>query len=158
MKTVLLTPPHDVDILARLHAASFADAWSAGWIAKLLAQPGIFAFAAGGETGGFVLVRAAGGEAEILTLAVAPAARRRGIGSSLVLAACHQAQEMGAEAVFLEVGQANEPAKLLYARLGFREVGRRKGYFQRSGGSNEDALVFRVKFPLPPVGNGERLD
>jgi ribosomal-protein-alanine N-acetyltransferase len=158
MKTVLLTPPHDVDTLARLHATSFADAWSAEWIAKLLAQPGTFAFAGGGEAGGFVLVRTAGGEAEILTLAVAPAARRRGIGSSLVLAACQQAQEMGAEAVFLEVGRANEPAKSLYTQLGFRMVGRRRGYYQRSGGSNEDALIFRVKLPLPPVGNSARLD
>ena len=158
MKTVLLTPPHDVDSLARLHAASFADAWSAEWITKLLAQPGVFAFVGRAEAGGFILVRVAGGEAEILTLAVAPAARRRGIGSSLVLAACQQAQEMGAEAIFLEVCRANEPAKSLYTRLGFHEVGCRKGYYQRPSGSNEDALIFRVKFPLPPVGNGERLD
>ncbi|MGC9953856.1 MAG: ribosomal protein S18-alanine N-acetyltransferase [Rhizomicrobium sp.] len=158
MKTVLLTPPYDVDILARLHAASFADAWSAEWIAKLLAQPGTFAFVAGGEVGGFILVRAAGGEAEILTLAVAPAARRRGVGSVLVSAACQQVQEMGAEAVFLEVGRANEPAKSLYKRLGFHEAGRRRGYYQRSGGGNEDALIFRVELPLPPVGNSERLD
>jgi ribosomal-protein-alanine N-acetyltransferase len=148
MKTILLIPPCDVDALARLHATSFADAWSADWIAKLLAQPGTFALLAREETGGFVLVRTAGGEAEILTLAVAPAARRRGIGSSLISAACRKAEEMGAEAVFLEVSRANEPAKMLYARLGFREVGQRRGYYQTPGASKEDALIFCVKLPL----------
>jgi ribosomal-protein-alanine N-acetyltransferase len=158
MKTILLTSPCDVDVLARLHATSFADAWSAAWIAKLLAHPGTFAFLVEGESGGFVLVRAAGGEAEILTLAVAPAARRRGIGSALILAACRQAREMGADAMFLEVSRTNEPARTLYARLGFREVGRRRGYYQEPGRSNEDALVFCAKLPLPPMGNSERLN
>ena len=158
MKTNLLTPPIDVNVLVRLHATSFADAWSAEWIAKLLAVPGTFVFLADGESGGFVLVRAAGGEAEILTLAVAPAARRRGIGTVLISAACRRAQEMGAGAMFLEVGRTNEPAKALYTRLGFREVGRRRGYYQEPGGSNEDALVFCGKLPLPPVGNSEQLD
>jgi ribosomal-protein-alanine N-acetyltransferase len=140
-----------------LHATSFADTWSAEWIATLLAQPGTFAFLANGESDGFVLVRAAGGEAEILTLAVAPAARRRGIGSALILAACRKAREMGAEAMFLEVSRTNEAAKTLYTRLGFHEVGRRRGYYQEPGRSNEDALVFCGKLPLPPVGNNERL-
>jgi ribosomal-protein-alanine N-acetyltransferase len=158
MKTILLTPPCDVDVLARVHATSFADAWSAEWIAKLLAHPGAFAFLTGGESGGFILVRAAGGEAEILTLAVAPAARRRGIGSVLISAACRRAQEMGAGTMYLEVSRTNEPAKALYSRLGFRQVGRRRGYYQEPGRSKEDALVYCVELPLSPVGNSERLD
>ena len=158
MKAIHLTPPCNTDILARLHATSFADAWSAEWLAKLLAQPGTFAFLVDGASGGFILVRAAGGEAEILTLAVAPAARRRGIGSALISAACRQAQEMGADAMFLEVSRANDPAITLYTRLGFQEVGRRRGYYREPGRSNEDAFVFCAKLPLSPVGNSERLD
>ena len=158
MKTILLAAPCDTDVLAHLHATSFADAWSAEWLARLLAQSGTFAVLADGDCGGFVLARAAGGEAEILTLAVAPAARRRGIGSALISVACRQAREMGADAMFLEVSRTNEPAITLYTRLGFREVGRRKGYYQEPGGSNEDALVFCVELPLPQVGNSERLD
>ena len=152
MKTIHLTSPCDTDVLARLHATSFADAWSAEWIAKLLAQPGAFAFLVDGDSGGFVLVRAAGGEAEILTLAVAPAARRRGIGSALISAACRQAQEMGADTMFLEVSRSNEAAITLYTRLGFREVGRRRGYYTEPGRSNEDALVYCVKLPRPQGG------
>lgn len=147
MNAVLLTPPYDLDALARLHAASFADAWSAEWIAKLISQPGAFAFTDQSRAEGFVLARVAGGEAEILTLAVAPAARRRGIGLSLVAAACRQARERGAKAVFLEVNHTNEAARSLYMRGGFQEVGRRRGYYQGSGGSSEDALIFRVEFP-----------
>ena len=157
MTTILLTPPYDTDALALLHAASFAEAWTADWIARLLAQPGTFAIS-DGEGSGFVLIRAAGGEAEILTLAVEPAARRRGIGSALVAASCRHAQERGAGAMFLEVSQTNEAARSLYARHGFREVGRRKGYYRSPGGGNEDALIFRVEFPLSPMGNGGRLD
>ncbi len=63
----------DVAVLAALHAAAFADAWSAASIRDLFATPGVFALIAGE---GFVLARAAGDEAEILTIAVAPAARR----------------------------------------------------------------------------------
>ena len=158
MNTVLLTPPYEPDAMARIHAASFADAWSAEWIASLLAQPGTFAFMDAERADGFVLARVAGGEAEILTLAVEPAARRRGIGSSLVSAACLQARELGARAVFLEVNHTNQPARSLYARLGFREVGRRRGYYQSPDGSSEDALIFRVEFPLSQVGIGQRLD
>ena len=153
MKTVVLTHPCDVDMLAALHATSFSDAWSAEWIGKLMVQPGTFACLASGESDGFVLVRAAGGEAEVLTLAVTPAARRRGIGSALVVAAAHQAHKMGAQTLFLEVGEANLPAKLLYARLGFREVARRRGYYAKPDRGNEDAQVLSVELPLPRVGN-----
>ena len=158
MKAVVLTHPCDVDMLATLHAASFANAWSAAWFGKLMEQPGTFACLASGESGGFILVRAAGDEAEVLTLAVTPAARRRGIGSALLAAAARRAREMGAETMFLEVGEANLPAKLLYARFGFHEVGRRRGYYASPDGGNEDALVLSVELPLPRVGNLAQLD
>ena len=158
MKTVVLTHPCDVDMLAALHAASFPDAWSAEWIGKLMEQPGTFACLTSGESSGFVLVRAAGGEAEVLTVAVPPAARRRGIGSALLAAAARRAQQMGAQTLFLEVGEANLPAKLLYARFGFREVGRRRGYYASSDGGNEDAVVLSVELPVPRVGNLAQLD
>src|SRR4051794_2499243 len=67
----------DAAPLAALHSACFATAWNAAAITALLATPGTFAFH--GDDG-FVLARTAGDEAEILTLAVAPAARGRGLG------------------------------------------------------------------------------
>jgi ribosomal-protein-alanine N-acetyltransferase len=105
----------------------------------MLASPGTFAFH---HENGFVLARAAGGEAEILTLAVAPAARGRGLGRALLKAAIAQAEALGAAALFLEVGGDNPHALALYASLGFVQVGMRKGYY-----TGKDAQVLRL--PLP---------
>jgi ribosomal-protein-alanine N-acetyltransferase len=126
----------DAAPLAALHAASFADGWSAAAIAALLATPGTFAYRA---QDGFVLARCAGGEAEIITLAVAPHARGRGLGRALLEAAITKASKQGAQAMFLEVGADNPHALALYAGLGFAKVGTRKNYY-----GSGDALVLRL--------------
>jgi len=81
----------------------------------------------------------AAGEAEILTLAVAPPARGQGLGRRLLLAAIAHARVLGADTMFLEVGADNPAALALYARLGFAKVGDRKGYYQ-----GRDAFVLRL--------------
>ena len=123
-------------VLAVLHAACFPQPWDAAALSALLVTPGTFAFA---HDDGFVLARAAAGEAEILTLAVAPAARGKGLGRALLQAAIKKARDMGAGAMFLEVGVDNPAALALYAGLGFAKVGARKGYY-----SGTDALVLRL--------------
>lgn len=133
----------DAAPLAALHAACFPDAWDAAAIAQLLGTPGTFALY---HQDGFVLARTAAAEAEILTLAVAPAARGRGLGRALLQAAIKQAHATGAQTMFLEVGADNPPALALYAGLGFVQVGTRKAYYSKhSGGS--DALVLRLSLP-----------
>ena len=123
--------------LAALHRAAFpAEAWDAPAIAALLALPGGFALR--GE-GGFLLARLAADEAEILTLAVIPAARRAGLGRALVEGACAFAGAQGARAMFLEVGEDNAAALALYAAAGFERVGGRRGYY----GPGRDAAVLR---------------
>lgn len=126
----------DAAPLAALHAASFPDPWDAKAITDLLATPGTFAFHA---PDGFVMARVAAGEAEILTLAVAPHARGKGLGRALLQAAINQARVDGATTMFLEVGADNPAARALYASLGFTKVGDRKGYYQ-----GRDALVLRL--------------
>jgi len=126
----------DPATLAALHATSFPDAWNAKSIADLLAGPGVFAFAA---DDGFVMVRVAAGEAEILTLAVVPEARGKGLGRALLQAAIRKARTLDAATMFLEVGADNPAARALYASLGFTKVGDRKGYYQ-----GRDALVLRL--------------
>jgi len=142
----LFDPASAAAPLAALHAACFRDAWEASAIADLLASPGAFAFH---HRDGFVLARIAGGEAEILTLAVVPPARGKGLGRALLQAAIARAQEQGAHAMFLEVGSDNPHALALYAGLGFTKVGMRKGYYaSASGGSGGgDALVLRLSLP-----------
>ncbi|MDE2182615.1 MAG: ribosomal protein S18-alanine N-acetyltransferase [Alphaproteobacteria bacterium] len=155
-----MSPPRltrDVVILVRLHAAAFDEPWTVDGLAALLAQPGTFAFL-DGESLGFVLARVAGDESEILTLAVAPAARRRGIATRLLAAAAAEAQERGANTLFLEVSCKNDAAKSLYENMGFAEVGRRRGYYTDKSGGKEDALVYRAELPLPRMGNDSQLD
>jgi ribosomal-protein-alanine N-acetyltransferase len=125
--------------LAALHAAAFppAERWGAEAIALMLDLPGAFGLHCPGA--GFVLARVAADEAEILTLAVAPAARRQGHGGALLAAAMAQAAARGAAAMFLEVAEANGPARALYAAAGFAEAGRRRAYYPDGG----DALVLR---------------
>jgi [ribosomal protein S18]-alanine N-acetyltransferase len=138
-------------LFASIHAESFSDVWNEAWIASLLAQPGTFACLADDESG-FILVRAAGGEAEVLTLAVRPAARRRGVGLTLVTKGAEEAARRGATAMFLEVSCTNLPAIALYKRIGFTEIGRRPGYYTAADGCRVDALVLRLEIPLPRVG------
>lgn len=131
----------DIAGLASLHAVSFAQAWSESFLRDLLATPGAFAYQ---EGDGFILARAVGGEAEILTLAVAPNARRKGLARRLVQKAAGHAESAGADTLFLEVASDNLAALALYGGLGFAPVGRRKAYY-----GERDAHVLKAALPLP---------
>ena len=133
----------DPRALAAIHAEAFDAPWDAASLAALLASPGVFAVA---EEDGFILIRVVADEAEILTLAVRPAARRSGLGGRLVQAAVVRAAALGAERLFLEVAEDNVAARALYARTGFVEAGRRRGYYARADGSREDALVLSLNY------------
>ncbi len=122
--------------MALLHAAAFPfhDRWSAAAFAAQLALPGVFGLL--DERGGLALARAVADEAEVLTIAVHPEARRLGIGRALLTAVLSEAARRGAETVFLEVAESNAPARALYDSLAFNPVGRRTGYY-----ASADALV-----------------
>ena len=138
--------PEDADKLARAHAQSFDASWTAPDIAALMAGSGAFALLSedeAGEATGFILGRALGGEAEILTLAVAPRARRSGLGRALVEALAGEARALGAKALFLEVAADNGAAISLYDQAGFLRAGVRKAYYARPGGPRMDALILR---------------
>jgi ribosomal-protein-alanine N-acetyltransferase len=129
----------DAPALAVLHAAAFeaGERWDAAAIATLLGLPGAFGLHIPGA--GFVLARVAADEAEILTLAVIPAGRRRGRAGALLAGAMAGALLRGAAAMFLEVSDRNGAARALYARAGFVEAGRRRRYYA----DGSDALVLR---------------
>lgn len=141
MKPVLFNAAtDDAAALAALHADAFPDPWNKAAICELLAGPGVFVFS---TSDGFVMGREAGGEAEILTLAVRPAARGKGLGRALIVAMAAHAQTLGATGIFLEVAHDNPPALALYAGLGFERVGQRKGYY-----AGRDAWVLKTPLPL----------
>lgn len=126
--------------LAAIHAAAFAAAerWPATEIATTLAMPGAWGLIA--ARGGMAIARAAGGEAELLTLGVAPEARRQGLGRALVRAVLTEAAARGAAQLFLEVKADNTAALALYRGAGCVEVGRRRRYYA----DGNDALVLRA--------------
>ena len=129
--------------LADLHDRAFPRPWSAEEFEVLLKGPGAFAvLGAADEPKGFILCRAVAGEAEILTVAVDPAARRRGWGAALVEMAAGIARETGAVEMFLEVAADNIAALKLYEAAGFERVGLRKGYYPHPDGA-KDAVVMR---------------
>jgi ribosomal-protein-alanine N-acetyltransferase len=132
--------------LAVLHAASFDRPWSADEIEAMASSPGCFGMAAveGREILGFILMRVAAGEGEVLTVAVDPAARRKGVGRALMTAAAETAKACGAEHIFLEVAEDNDAAQALYAVSGYEPAGRRPGYYARGLGK-VDAILLRAR-------------
>lgn len=130
--------------MARIHAAAFVHdrAWTAQEIADLLASPFVTHLA---EPQGFALTRLIAGEAELLTLAVDPAAQRQGIGRRL-LQRWMDGLEAQADTAFLEVAADNTAAIALYTSAGFRQTATRRGYYQRKDAPSVDALILSRQF------------
>jgi ribosomal-protein-alanine N-acetyltransferase len=93
-----------------------------------------------------LLAPAGAPEGDIQTIAVAPAARRHGLGRALMTALVGEARKRGAREVFLEVRADNPGAQTLYRDLGFEEIGVRPRYYQPD---DVDALVMRLVVPTP---------
>jgi [ribosomal protein S18]-alanine N-acetyltransferase len=100
---------------------------------------------------------ARGADAEVMTIAVAPAAQQQGIGRLLLAALIEGAQQRGASRLLLEVRADNVAAKSLYAATGFDQIGSRAAYYHGSGpdgrtGHGVDALILSLRLPDRPVG------
>ena len=133
----------DLRALAAAHALAFQPSWNQSEIADLLTGMGAFGLIIEDpEPVAMILCRAVAGEGEVLTLAVDPAARRRGLGSTLVAAATRLLCENGATEIFLEVAADNRVAIALYERHGFVPAGRRVAYYVRPNGAM-DAIIMR---------------
>jgi ribosomal-protein-alanine N-acetyltransferase len=132
--------PRDAAAIAQLHAASFQRGWGEDEIHRLLIDSAVVAHRAmiGRTMVGFILSRLAADEAEILSVAIAPARRGRGLSRPLLNLHMRRLAGLGARQVFLEVDNHNTPARALYKRAGFYEVGQRQGYYTGAA-----ALVLR---------------
>jgi ribosomal-protein-alanine N-acetyltransferase len=133
--------PQDAGAIAVLHKASFQRGWGDDEIYRLLIDGAVVGHRAmmGRTMIGFILSRLVAGEAEILSVAVAPARRGRGFARPLLALHLRRLAGLGARTVFLEVDKDNAPARALYKRAGFYEVGQRQAYY--AGGAA--ALVLR---------------
>jgi len=137
--------PTEAAVLSALYQTAFGEAWASDQLAQLLAGTGVFALIgldAAGEPAGYALCRVAVDEAELLSIALLPDHRRRGGGRLLLDALIERCAAAGAATLFLEVAIDNAAALALYRRAGFREVGRRKGYY-KVGAAVIDALVMK---------------
>jgi [ribosomal protein S18]-alanine N-acetyltransferase len=135
--------PDDARALAALHGASFHRGWSDGEFERLLIDRNVVAHRAtiGRSLVGFILSRLAADEAEILSVAVAASRRGNGLARQLLDLNLRRLAGLGTHAVFLEVDEGNAPARALYRRAGFRDVGRREGYY--AAGKGAAALILR---------------
>ena len=133
--------PADANAIAAIHGVSFQRGWGEDEIHRLLIERNVVAHRAtsGGKFIGFILSRRAASEAEILSVAIALAWRGRKLSRGLLDLHMRRLAGLGVRSVFLEVDKQNAPARALYKRAGFHEVGQRQGYYH--GGAA--ALVLR---------------
>lgn len=133
----------DLDAVVAIERASFADPWSRASFAEALAGGRVrfdVAAADDGTVAGYAIAWFVADEGEVANLAVVPAQRRAGIAAALLEGVLAAARAEGVRTMHLEVRESNAAAKALYARFGFREAGRRRGYYRQPV---EDALVLR---------------
>lgn len=126
--------------MADIHVASFVTPrpWSASEITALLATPNTHLF---GKKQGFALLRVAGPEAEILTIAVHPDMRRQQIAKTLLSELHTFAKTANVEEVFLEVANQNRAAIALYESTGYTRLGIRKDYYTGPKGEHISAII-----------------
>ena len=146
MKIVTMTADH-VSQVAALEAVCFIDPWSEKSVASELNNPlSLWLVALDGDrVAGYVGSQSVLGESDMMNVAVHPDYRRQGIAEQLCLALVEALKEKGNHCLTLEVRSSNEPAKALYEKLGFGQVGLRKNYYRNP---REDALILRKEWEI----------
>ena len=144
---------HHTDRLADIHGSAFARPWTADeftgfLIDRSIRVDGLF-LGRDKQPAGFVVSRSVLDEAEILSLALARAARGRGWSRFLLSHHLQTLAHAGIARVLLEVEDGNAPAIALYSRLGFRESGRRPGYYARPDGTRASASSMSLDLREP---------
>ena len=129
-------------ILALERQAIGASHWTVEQYHKLVEGGVVLVAEEGGKLCGFIGAHAVAGEWEIENVAVAAELVRRGVGTELVRRLIERARSEAA-AILLEVRESNLPARGLYEKQGFREVGRRRGYY---ADPVEDAILYSLRF------------
>lgn len=139
--------PSDLDEIMTIEQASFAFPWSQRFFLQELRVPCAHSLLAllGGRAVGYIIYWRLPGEVDVHNLAVHPAHRRQGIGTSLLQEVIEEAKRNASTRITLEVRKSNEAAQKLYHSLGFTARGIRKGYYSDDG---EDALAMVLDFDV----------
>ena len=129
--------------LAEMEAICFSgtlNTWSESQFRSHLENPNGITIS---DEAGFIVGRVAADEAELLTLGILPAMRRKGHGGRLLRSFEVMAAKMGAKEAFLEVAANNAAAIALYSRHGFQQVGCRRDYYSRGRTLAVNANIMR---------------
>ena len=131
--------------IAALEKICFSQPWSESSIASELTNPlSVWLVAeVDGALAGYIGSQSVLGESDVMNVAVSPNYRRQGIGEALVLALVEELKKLGNHCLSLEVRLSNTPARTLYEKLGFAEVGRRPNYYRNP---KEDAWILRKEW------------
>ena len=133
----------DIPEIIEIEQRSFISPWTRGMFVQTLASPVSHSFVMidGQRITGYIILYQAGLEIHIMNIAVHPDHRRQGIGGAMMAGILESARADSVELCFLEVRETNFPARALYEKLGFKNIGKRKGYYSET---NEDAIVMQL--------------
>ena len=130
-------------ILAIERQSPGAAHWTSEQYNQLVVGGVVLVAEKGGKLCGFVCAQAVADEWDIENVVVDGAFLRRGIANELVRALIQRARNVAASAILLEVRESNLPARGLYEKHGFHEVGRRREYYRDPV---EDAILYALRF------------
>lgn len=141
-----MAPEHVVQV-AELERVCFSEPWSQSSVAGELTNPlsHWLVCVEHGTVLGYVGSQTVLGESDMMNVAVAPQARRKGIAQKLIFALMEALKRRGSHSLTLEVRCTNEPAIRLYQKLGFSQIGRRPNYYRNP---KEDALILRKEWEI----------
>lgn len=142
---VRLLSHEDAAALAVLHDQCFAveDSWNAWAFQDTLSLSSTLGLCIEQDAriGAFILLQSTPPEAEILTIAVHPDLRRRGLARTLIQRSCELLAQRGVQRLLLDVAADNPGAVAFYENMQFVADGRRKHYYKRKGGQRVDATL-----------------
>jgi ribosomal-protein-alanine N-acetyltransferase len=134
------------DLMQTAFDPRFGEAWTRSQCMGVMAMPGVrLTLALVDDTpAGFAMTRSVADEAELLLLGVAPAYRRRGVGTALLRSVEADCAAGGIATLHLEVRASNDAVRL-YTGHGFAKVGERRAYYRSKTGQAHDAHTYSRK-------------
>ena len=145
MEIVKMNEAHVASVVAIEKECFGVDAWSEKSVAsELTNQLSLWLVAVEGDrVAGYVGSQTVCDETDMMNVAVTADYRRQGLGEKLVLALVEELKAMGSQCLTLEVRDSNTPARTLYEKLGFQQIGLRKNYYRNP---KEDAYILRKEW------------
>jgi len=146
-KTWTIGPMTEADVaaVAALEAENFSRPWSYDAFLKILSDENYIVMIAKKEDAflGYCVLLCTGEEADITNVCTAPSARGKGVATEMLTALMEEGRSRGVVEFFLEVRESNTPARGLYTKLGFEEIGLRKNYYEEP---REHAVLMKREY------------